>query len=30
MENICHGMTQPCLVDLKLGSVAYNPVKLVH
>lgn len=28
MRNLSEGMTKPCAVDVKLGSVAYNPKKL--
>ena len=28
MRNLGTGMTHPCVVDIKLGSKAYNPAKL--
>ena len=28
MKNLMQGMTRPCICDFKLGSQAYNPVKL--
>ena len=28
MKNLQAGMTRPCIMDLKIGSLPYNPVKL--
>ena len=28
MRNLTEGMTRPCVIDVKLGSLAYNPKKL--
>ena len=28
MENLTAGMVKPCILDVKLGSKAYNPKKI--